>query len=147
MEAGRQPSEEGEELRVALHSDATVLPLADVVPCKDCKESVPKKEAYKNSSAQGTEFYRCKPCNRILSRIERLKNTRKELVDGFQKLDPEARAAFLKAAGDLFKEGLKKELQEAITLSTIKKQSTLFRGEGDFKTKEPSSEMRNWEAS
>ena len=76
-----------------------------MVTCMSCAQQTERTEAYSIKGAEGDQSkFRCKPCNRVFSRVQRFSKTNEDLVEGFRALDPENHKAFLLSAQSLFGE-------------------------------------------
>ena len=123
-----------------VENPAPAAPDLTKLKCTDCGQFKDRDDGYicfkkDPEKWQQVDTFRCKPCNRVRGRVNRLANTREDLVVGFEKLGAEVKTKFLCDSADLLGADLKQCLEQCIALSTRMSEKTCVKGNGHARDK------------
>ena len=129
------------QLDKLVENPAPAAPDLTKLKCTDCRQFKDRDDGYicfpkDPEKGQQVDTFRCKCCNRVRGRVNRLANTRADLVNRFEKLEGEVKAKFLCDSADLLGADLKQCLEQCIVLSTRMTEKVRFKGNGQFRDKE-----------
>ena len=106
--------------------------VVSLVTCSCCENLRPESDCYLIRSDRDKKWFRCKCCNRINSRTQRLKHVCPDIVEGFQFADSQARVAFYNKAVSAFGPQLVKQMDESIQSTITRSSSYNFKATGRF---------------